>query len=81
MTEESFARELSTGDLPEVDLVIRTSGELRLSNFLLWQASYAEYYASDVLWPDFDEAELRSALMAYARRVRRFGRVSEGPSS
>ncbi|WP_240309515.1 MULTISPECIES: polyprenyl diphosphate synthase [Sphingomonas] len=64
---------LQTRDLPPLDLVIRTSGEVRLSNFLLWQAAYAELIFTDVLWPDFDEAAFASALADYARRQRRFG--------
>ena len=64
---------LDTGDLPPVDLLIRTSGELRLSNFMLWQAAYAELLFVDTLWPDFGAAELRSAVAAYGLRERRFG--------
>ena len=70
---EQFGRELSTSDLPELDLLIRTSGEKRLSNFLLWQAAYAELLFMDVLWPDFDEAHLKAALEDFAGRQRRFG--------
>jgi undecaprenyl diphosphate synthase len=64
---------LYTAGLPDPDLVIRTAGEVRLSNFLLWQAAYAEFYATPALWPDFDETEIDHALAAYAGRVRRFG--------
>ena len=64
---------LYTAGLPDVDLVIRTSGEFRVSNFLLWQSAYAEYYFTDVLWPDFDTGELEKALEAYGQRKRRFG--------
>ncbi|WP_373488425.1 isoprenyl transferase, partial [Blastomonas sp.] len=64
---------LDTADLPPLDLLIRTSGEQRLSNFLLWQAAYAELYFTDILWPDFDGAALAAALEAYAARERRFG--------
>jgi undecaprenyl diphosphate synthase len=64
---------LDTAGIPDPDLIIRTSGELRISNFLLWQLSYAEFYVTDVPWPDFDEAEFRKALIAYAGRHRRFG--------
>jgi undecaprenyl diphosphate synthase len=67
---------LYTAGLPDPDLVIRTAGEVRLSNFLLWQAAYAELYATPVLWPDFDEAEIDRAIDAYTRRERRFGRVA-----
>jgi len=71
--EESIAAELQTRDLPELDLLIRTSGELRLSNFLLWQAAYAELLFLDVLWPDFDEKTFADALAQFAQRQRRFG--------
>lgn len=75
LDEAGFAQCLDTAGLPDPDLVIRTSGEHRLSNFLLWQAAYAELYFTDVLWPDFGEAELRAALVEYARRERRYGAV------
>lgn len=75
VNEELFHRYLYTRDLPDPDLIIRTSGELRLSNFLIWQAAYAEYYSTPVYWPDFDEDEVAKSLDAYARRQRRFGRV------
>jgi undecaprenyl diphosphate synthase len=75
MTEADFDACLDTAGLPDPDLVIRTSGEHRISNFLLWQAAYAELYFTDVLWPDFGEAELRAALTEYARRERRYGAV------
>jgi len=71
--EERLGAELTTRDLPELDLLIRTSGEKRLSNFLLWQAAYAELVFTDTLWPDFDEAALQAALGEYAGRQRRFG--------
>ena len=71
--EAALGAELMTNDLPELDLVIRTSGEKRLSNFLLWQAAYAELIFVDTLWPDFDEAALHSALEEYSGRQRRFG--------
>jgi undecaprenyl diphosphate synthase len=71
--EASLGAELMTSDLPELDLLIRTSGEKRLSNFLLWQAAYAELVFSDELWPDFDEMAFRGALEEYAGRQRRFG--------
>ena len=71
--EESFGAQLQTANLPELDLLIRTSGEMRLSNFLLWQAAYAELLFTDVLWPDFDEAAFDDALGQYAARQRRFG--------
>jgi undecaprenyl diphosphate synthase len=66
---------LYTSGLPDPDLVIRTAGEVRLSNFLIWQSAYSEFYATPTLWPDFDEPEIDRALMAYARRERRFGGV------
>ena len=75
ITHETFAAELYTGGLPEVDFLIRTSGEMRLSNFLLYQMAYAEFYKTDVLWPDFDKKAYDEALAAYAKRSRRFGGV------
>ena len=71
--EESIAAELDTNGLPELDLLIRTSGEVRLSNFLLWQAAYAELLFLDILWPDFDEQTFGQALEHFAGRQRRFG--------
>jgi len=71
--ENMIAAELQTSGLPELDLLIRTSGEVRLSNFLLWQAAYAELLFLDVLWPDFDERTFADALSTYAARERRFG--------
>ncbi|HET8527997.1 MAG TPA: polyprenyl diphosphate synthase [Gaiellaceae bacterium] len=71
--EESFARVLYAPDMPDPDLVIRTSGELRLSNFLLWQSAYSEYVFTDTLWPDFGPDEFRAAIQDYASRRRRFG--------
>lgn len=68
-----FSTLLDTGEIPEPDLLIRTSGEQRISNFLLWQAAYAEFYFTDVLWPDFNGLELNRALDDYRRRKRRFG--------
>ncbi len=68
---------LDTAGVPDPDLIIRTSGEKRLSNFLLWQLSYAEFYITDVLWPDFDEQEFRKAILDYAGRHRRFGGLNE----
>ncbi len=75
--EAALAAHLSFAGLPEPDLFIRTGGELRISNFLLWQLAYTELYFTDVLWPDFDEAELDKALAEYSRRERRFGHTSE----
>ena len=71
--EQAFASCLDTAGIPDPDLIIRTSGELRLSNFLLWQAAYAEFYFSDVLWPDFDKAEFDKALASFSKRDRRMG--------
>lgn len=75
LTEDAFDRMLDTAGVPPVDLVIRTGGEKRLSNFLLWQTAYAEFYGTDVLWPDFTSAHLMEALDAYGKRTRRFGRI------
>jgi len=77
ITEEDFAGRLDTGGIPDPDLVIRTSGEMRISNFLLWQAAYAEFVFTDVLWPDFGKPEFLAALEEYARRDRRFGLTGE----
>ena len=77
LTEELFGQYLYTASLPDPDLIIRTGGEWRLSNFLIWQAAYAEYYTTPTDWPDFDENELYKALYEYNRRERRFGRVLE----
>jgi undecaprenyl diphosphate synthase len=77
VTEAEFSRRLYTANIPDPELLIRTSGELRLSNFLLWQLAYTEIYVTDVLWPDFREAELIKAIQAYQTRERRFGQVSE----
>jgi undecaprenyl diphosphate synthase len=75
--EDEFAARLDTAGVPDPDLVIRTSGEMRLSNFLLWQAAYAEFVFLPILWPDFDDAAFVSALKQYASRERRFGAVVE----
>ena len=73
LTEADFAHYLYTDGIPDPELIIRPSGELRTSNFLLWQSAYAEYYFTDVLWPDFDEPELDKAIASYQKRERRFG--------
>jgi undecaprenyl diphosphate synthase len=73
ITTETIAAHLDTAGLPPLDLLIRTSGEVRLSNFLLWQAAYAEMWFTDVLWPDFTPEHLQEALDAFANRERRFG--------
>ncbi len=72
-SEEDFAQCLDTAGLPDPDLIIRTSGEQRISNFLLWQSAYSEYYFTETLWPDFDRAEFDKALESYAKRERRMG--------
>src|SRR5690606_23076946 len=73
ITPETIAANLYTAELPPLDLLIRTSGEVRLSNFLLWQAAYAEMWFTDVLWPDFTVAHLEEALASFAGRERRYG--------
>ncbi len=75
INDEIFAAHLSTAGIPDPDLIIRTSGEERVSNFLLWELAYAEFYFTPVLWPDFDEKELDKALEAFEQRTRRFGKV------
>jgi undecaprenyl diphosphate synthase len=77
LTEEVFSSHLDTAGLPDPDLIIRTSGERRISNFLLWQAAYAELYFTDTLWPDFEEKDLIAALIDYQGRQRRFGLTQE----
>ncbi len=75
ITEETIALHLDTGDTPDPDLIIRTAGEMRLSNFLLWQAAYAEYYSTPTTWPDFDKEAFQEALREYGRRHRKFGGI------
>ncbi len=77
LTEEQFVDYLQTNDIPDPDLLIRTGGEKRISNFLLWQLSYSELYFTDVYWPDFREEELYEAILSYQKRERRFGKTSE----
>ncbi len=77
ITEEIFRDHLYTKDMPDPDLVIRTSGEIRISNYLLFQCAYSEFYFSKTFWPDFDEEELKRALESYALRQRRFGKTQE----
>jgi len=77
ITEDVFSSRLDTAGIPDPDLVIRTSGEFRISNFLLWQSAYAEFSFTDVLWPDFSKAEFLQALEEYSRRHRRFGLTGE----
>jgi undecaprenyl diphosphate synthase len=76
ITEESLSRQMATAHVGDPDLLIRTGGEFRISNFLLWQCAYSELFFSDKLWPDFDEIELDDALHAFAQRERRFGKTS-----
>jgi undecaprenyl diphosphate synthase len=76
ITEEVISRYLYTKDLPDPDLVIRTASEMRLSNFLIWQAAYSEYYATETLWPDFTREDFLDSLHAYSQRQRRFGKVA-----
>ncbi len=73
--EALFGKYLYTAGQPDPDLIIRTAGEMRLSNFLIWQSAYAEYYATSTLWPDFDKQELYNALLAFSQRQRRFGKL------
>ena len=75
--ERVMAEHLTTSFMPDPDLLIRTSGELRLSNYLLWQCAYSEFYFTDTLWPDFDEAALREAIAVYQLRQRRYGKTGE----
>jgi len=77
ITEEEFSKYLYTAEIPDPDLVIRPSGEKRLSNFLLWQSAYSEFYFTDTLWPDFDENELDRAIIEYQSRERRYGGTTE----
>ena len=77
ITEERFSAALQTGGMPQLDLLVRTSGEERLSNFLLWEAAYAELYFTDTFWPAFGKTDLYEALESYRRRERRFGRTRE----
>ena len=75
LTEDAFSARLFSAGVPDPDLIIRPSGEVRISNFLLWQSAYAEYYFTDVLWPDFDEEELERAIASYNGRSRRYGGI------
>jgi undecaprenyl diphosphate synthase len=77
LDENLFSSYLTTRDIPDPDLLIRTGGEKRISNFLLWQLSYAELYFSDIYWPDFRENEFYEAILSYQQRERRFGKISE----
>jgi undecaprenyl diphosphate synthase len=75
--EAAISARLYLADVPEPDLIIRTAGEQRISNFLIWQAAYSEYYSTDICWPDFDAAEVQRAIDEYGRRQRRFGRLPD----
>ena len=77
INEELFSSYLTTGNIPDPDLLIRTSGEYRISNYLLWQIAYSELYFTDVLWPDYTKADLYEAILDYQGRERRFGKTSE----
>ena len=77
VTEQKFSAYLSTALFPDPELLIRTSGELRISNFLLWQIAYTELYITDTLWPDFRKKDLHEAIINYQKRERRFGKISE----
>jgi undecaprenyl diphosphate synthase len=77
ITEENFAAQLTTVNMPDPELMIRTSGEHRISNFLLWQMAYTEFYFTDTLWPDFRQEDLFEAIVDYQKRERRFGKISE----
>ncbi|MEM1166954.1 MAG: polyprenyl diphosphate synthase [Planctomycetota bacterium] len=81
ITEDTLERELDTAGLPDPDLLVRTAGELRLSNFLLWQLSYAELYVTNTLWPDFDAGSLHTAVRAFASRQRRYGGLDTEPAT
>lgn len=75
ISEESLGQFLMTGDLQDPDLLIRTSGEIRLSNFMLWQLAYSEFWFTEVLWPDFTEEHFNEAIKVYQKRIRRYGGV------
>jgi undecaprenyl diphosphate synthase len=75
LDEKLFESHLYTAGTPDPDLIVRTAGEMRLSNFLIWQAAYAEYYSTPTYWPDFDKQELYKALVAFSQRQRRFGKL------
>ena len=77
ITDEYISSHLSTNFMPDPDLLIRTGGEIRLSNYMLWQCAYSELYFCDIFWPDFDNEELYKAICEYQQRERRFGKTSE----
>ena len=78
LTEDNISKHLDTADIPDPDLMIRTSGEQRLSNYLIWQLAYAEYFFTDTLWPDFGGKDLEEAIEFYSSRDRRFGGIKKG---
>jgi undecaprenyl diphosphate synthase len=80
ITEEDLSRRLYTNGLPDPDLLIRTSGEVRVSNFLLWQIAYAEIFVTETLWPDFNRARLLESFLEFQKRERRYGGIREGGS-
>ena len=77
ITEETISQHLTTNFMPDPDLLIRTGGELRISNYLLWQIAYSELYFCDTYWPDFNEADLHKAIESYQKRQRRYGKTEE----
>ena len=77
INEESISNKLATAHMPDPDLIIRSGGELRMSNFLIWQAAYAEYYFTSTLWPDFNAREVDRALTEFSKRERRFGKTKD----
>ena len=77
LDEAAFSRYLFTSEFPDPDLIIRTGGEMRISNFLLWQSAYSEFYVTDILWPDFDKNGLVAAIEDFNKRDRRYGKVKE----
>mgnify|MGYP001572060825 CR=1 FL=1 len=79
--EQCISSHLYTAGIPDPDLLIRTASELRVSNFLLWQISYSEFYVTETLWPDFEQPDLEKAILAYAKRTRRFGAVVDSPTN
>jgi undecaprenyl diphosphate synthase len=81
ITEQQISRHLYTSDIPDPDLLIRTSGEMRVSNFLLWQIAYAEIFVTEVLWPDFNRARLLESLIDFQKRERRYGGIDAPPAS
>jgi undecaprenyl diphosphate synthase len=77
VTEQLISQYMFTAGIPDPDLIVRTSGEMRISNFLIWQSAYSEWYVTNSYWPDFDKEELRKALVDYNQRERRFGRLGD----